>query len=250
MLNNIEVEDLGTTKEEFSLEMKKKFISNSNSMLMKGTEIIKEMFLILGVDMLLYSQQQKNPCDSKIHQYPIMIYDNPIAATLFIQEDGISFLCHVLSFLPCDHQCLLAIMEQKITEQIEAILLSYLKLLHIILLMEEAQYVILSTSFYFNTLINLLHIPNIVIINDTVLLFNYICENNPETADIIAQCFIDETSITSMNTSELSLSILICLLDEGIDLDAKVNIIKFLAVLIHSSKSLSSRTKVRFDYLN
>lgn len=55
MLNNIEVEDMGTTKEEFSLEMKKKFISNSNSMLMKGTEIIKEMFLILGVDMLLYS---------------------------------------------------------------------------------------------------------------------------------------------------------------------------------------------------
>lgn len=51
MLNNIEVEDLGTTKEEFSLEMKKKFISNSNSMLMKGTDIIKEMFLILGVDL-------------------------------------------------------------------------------------------------------------------------------------------------------------------------------------------------------
>lgn len=141
-------------------------------------------------------------------------------------------------------------MEQKITEQIESILLSYLKLLHIILLMEEAQYVLLSTSYYFTTLINLLHIPNMVIINDTVLLFNYICENNPETAGIIAQCFIDETSVTSMNTAELSLSILICLLDEGIDLEAKVNIIKFLAVLIHSSKSLSSRTKVRLDYLN
>lgn len=141
-------------------------------------------------------------------------------------------------------------MEQKITEQIESILLSYLKLLHIILLMEEAQYVLLSTSYYFTTLINLLHIPNMVIINDTVLLFNYICENNPETAGIIAQCFIDETSVTSMNTSELSLSILICLLDEGIDLEAKVNIIKFLAVLIHSSISLSSRTKVGFVYLS
>lgn len=49
MLNNIEVEDLGITKEEFTIDVKRKFISNCNSQLMEGIRIIKEMFLILGV---------------------------------------------------------------------------------------------------------------------------------------------------------------------------------------------------------
>lgn len=49
MLNNIEVEDLGIKIEEFTLEKKKKFIQNSNSQLIEGIKIIKEMFLILGV---------------------------------------------------------------------------------------------------------------------------------------------------------------------------------------------------------
>lgn len=49
MLNNIEVEDLGIKIEEFTLEKKKKFIQNSNSQLIEGIKIIKEIFLILGV---------------------------------------------------------------------------------------------------------------------------------------------------------------------------------------------------------
>lgn len=49
MLNNIEVEDLGIKPEEFTLEKKKKFISNSNSQFMEGTKIIKELFLVLKV---------------------------------------------------------------------------------------------------------------------------------------------------------------------------------------------------------
>ena len=49
MLNNIEIEDLGIEREEFTLEKKKKFISNSNVQLLEGTRIIKEIFLVLKV---------------------------------------------------------------------------------------------------------------------------------------------------------------------------------------------------------
>ena len=76
-----------------------------------------------------------------------------------------------------------------------------------------------------------IHVPELTIIHSTILLLNRICENNPTTADIIAQCFIEESNITSFSQSELSLSILICLLNEPIDLTLKMNIVKFFAVL-------------------
>lgn len=110
--------------------------------------------------------------------------------------------------------------------------------------MEEAQSILLSTSFYFSTLLQLLHIPNMSIINTTVLLLNRICENNQRTADIIAHCFIEENNSTSMNNPTLSLTVLICLLKEEIDIAMKMNIVKFLAVLIYSAQSLASRVKV------
>ena len=49
MLNNIEIEDLGIEREEFTVVKKKKFISNSNAKLLEGTKIIKEIFLVLSV---------------------------------------------------------------------------------------------------------------------------------------------------------------------------------------------------------
>lgn len=49
MLNNIEVEDLGISKDEFTLDVKRKFITNCNSQFLEGTKIIKEMFLVLNV---------------------------------------------------------------------------------------------------------------------------------------------------------------------------------------------------------
>ena len=110
--------------------------------------------------------------------------------------------------------------------------------------MEEAQTVLLSTSFYFSAFIQLIHVPELTIIHSTILLLNRICENNPTTADIIAQCFIEESNISSFAQSELSLSILICVLNEPIDLTLKMNIVKFLAVLVYSTKSLASRVKV------
>lgn len=143
------------------------------------------------------------------------------------------------------HQCILSILQQKVTDHIESVLMNYLCIFNEMLLMDEAQSILVSSSFYFSALIQLLHIPTISIINATILLFNRICENNPVTADIIAQCFIEEMNITSMNNSELSLSILICLLNEPIDVTIKMNVVKFLAVLIYSAKSLASRIKVR-----
>ena len=47
-----------------------------------------------------------------------------------------------------------------------------------------------------------------------------------------------------MNNPTLSLTVLICLLKEEIDIAMKMNIVKFLAVLIYSAQSLASRVKV------
>ena len=122
--------------------------------------------------------------------------------------------------------------------------MNYLSILGEMLLMEEAQTTLVSTSFYLSTLLQFIHIPNLVIINTTVSLFNQICENNQQATDILSQCILEENNITNVNNTELSLSILICLLDEGIDVSIKMTILKFLSILIYSTRSLSLRVKV------
>ena len=131
----------------------------------------------------------------------------------------------------------MAIFQQKITDHLESTLINYLSILGEMLLMEEAQTTLVSTSFYLSTLLQFIHIPNLIIINTTVALFNRICEYNQQATDILSQCILEENNITNVNNTELSLSILICLLDE-------MTILKFLAILIYSTKSLSLRVKV------
>ena len=138
----------------------------------------------------------------------------------------------------------MAIFQQKITDHLESTLINYLSILGEMLLMDEAQTTLVSTSFYLSTLLQFIHIPNLIIINTTVALFNRICEYNQQATDILSQCILEENNITNVNNTELSLSILICLLDEGIDISIKMTILKFLAILIYSTKSLSLRVKV------
>lgn len=85
MINNIQVEDLVDDVSEFTLEKKKKFVANCNSMVAEGDVIVHKMLETLNSD----------PSSEAILSYPKMVLDYPVASTLFVQLDGISFLCHV-----------------------------------------------------------------------------------------------------------------------------------------------------------
>lgn len=85
MINNIQVEDLVDDVSEFTLEKKKKFVANCNSMVAEGEIIVHKMFETLNAD----------PSSESILSYPKMVLDYPVASTLFVQLDGISFLCCV-----------------------------------------------------------------------------------------------------------------------------------------------------------
>ena len=85
MINSIQVEDLVDDVSEFTLEKKKKFVANCSSMVAEGDIIVHKMFETLNAD----------PSSESILSYPKMVLDYPVASTLFVQLDGISFLCRV-----------------------------------------------------------------------------------------------------------------------------------------------------------
>lgn len=92
MINNIQVEDLVDDAADFTLEKKRKFIANCNSLVVEGNDIVHKMFRTIKSDVF----------SADISSYPQIVLDYPVASTLFVQLDGISFICHVLSGLACD----------------------------------------------------------------------------------------------------------------------------------------------------
>ena len=94
-LNGIVVTDLGLEEKDFTMEKKQKFIQNCSNKFSEGKGIIQQIFMTLGVSFLNESHNQKNPADSKINTYPQLVIDYPIASTIFVQVDGIGFLCNV-----------------------------------------------------------------------------------------------------------------------------------------------------------
>ena len=49
MVNYLQLEDLGITADEFTLEKKRKFIQNCTSKFTEGSSMIKQMFLTMKV---------------------------------------------------------------------------------------------------------------------------------------------------------------------------------------------------------
>ena len=90
-LNGIEVVDLGLEEKDFTTEKKLKFIQNCSA-----------MFTTLLVRSFCASHSQNDPADPNVNSYPSLVIDYPIASTLFVEVDGISFLCTV-SFLFSSH---------------------------------------------------------------------------------------------------------------------------------------------------
>lgn len=117
---------------------------------------------------------------------------------------------------------------------------SYIRILAEMTVLEEARSILLSSSQCFRTLCELLHDTEISVIYAAVLLLSRECEEMNECGDVIAQCFLEEKS----KAEEMSLSILIRILRSNAEIDVKMTILKFLAVLVYSVKSLSMRVKV------
>lgn len=99
-LNGIEVADLGLEEKDFTTEKKLKFIQNCSAKFKEGKDIIHSMFTTLLVRSFYPSHYQNDPADPTINSYPSLVIDYPIASTLFVEVDGISFLCTVSSLSP------------------------------------------------------------------------------------------------------------------------------------------------------
>ena len=99
-LNGIEVADLGLEEKDFTTEKKLKFIQNCSAKFKEGKDIIHAMFTTLLVRSFVPSHSQNDPSDPTVNSYPSLVIDYPIASTLFVEVDGISFLCTVLSPSP------------------------------------------------------------------------------------------------------------------------------------------------------
>lgn len=96
-LNGIEVVDLGLEEKDFTTEKKLKFIQNCSAKFREGKDIVHSMFTTLLVRSFCASHSQNDPADPNVNSYPSLVIDYPIASTLFVEVDGISFLCTVPS---------------------------------------------------------------------------------------------------------------------------------------------------------
>lgn len=117
---------------------------------------------------------------------------------------------------------------------------SYISILAEMTVLEEARSTLLSSSQCFRTLCGLLHDTEISVVYATVLLLSRECEEMNECGDLIARCFLEE----KMRVEESSLAVLIKILRGDVEIDVKMTILKFLAVLVYSVKSLSLRVNV------
>ena len=121
-------------------------------------------------------------------------------------------------------------------------LLSYIHILCEITEMEEARQTISSSSLFTRTLQTLLHHSDPVIINEAVLLLSRECEEIDGYADVITECFRDERA--SSKFGKPSLVVLVDLLKTSEDMELVMDLLKFLALLVYSVKSLSKRVFV------
>ena len=107
---------------------------------------------------------------------------------------------------------------------------------------EEARQTISSSSLFTRTHQTLLHHSDPVIINEAVLLLSRECEEIDGYADVITECFRDERA--SSQFGKPSLVVLVDLLKTSEDMELVMDLLKFLALLVYSVKSLSKRVFV------
>ena len=139
---------------------------------------------------------------------------------------------------------------QELTPRIKAVVSSYLNVLNEITGIDEAVSAILSSSLFFRTLCDVLHCKDLSLIRETVMMISQKCEDVEGSADIVAQYFCGEESSYSSVFNESCLSILMSILSSSAEVELKMTILKFLAVLVYSAKTLSKKVSVLFFLLN
>ena len=108
----------------------------------------------------------------------------------------------------------------------------------------EARSTLQSSLLCFRTFCRLLHTSHYSIVHLVVQLLTRECEENDGFGDLVAKCFLEECNVSEWKDEVRGLQILIELLSEDVDIELKMVVLKFLAVLVYSIKSLTLRVKV------
>ena len=135
-------------------------------------------------------------------------------------------------------------MQLPLTADTLDILQSYIRVLTEMSVLAEARSTLQSSLLCFRTLCRLLHTSNYSIIYLVVQLLTQECEENTGFCDLVAKCFLEECNVSEWKDEVRGLQILIELLSKEVDIVLKMDVLKFLAVLVHSIKSLTLRVKV------
>ena len=137
-------------------------------------------------------------------------------------------------------------LSQHLSPHIKSVVSSYLNVLNEITGIDEAASAIVSSSLFFRTLCDVLHCKDLSLIRETVAMISQKCEDVEGSADIVAQYFCGEDTSYSSKFNESTLSILMSILSSSAEVDLKMTILKFLAVLVYSAKTLSKKVAVHF----
>ena len=137
------------------------------------------------------------------------------------------------------------VLQLPLTAETLDMLQSYICVLSEMTVLVEARSTLQSSLLCFRTLCRLLHTSHYSIVHLVVQLLTRECEENDGFGDLIAKCFLEECNVSEWKDELRGLQILIELLSEDVDINLKMVVLKFLAVLVYSIKSLPLRVKVR-----
>ena len=130
------------------------------------------------------------------------------------------------------------------TEEIKTLISSYLRVLDEFTVIEEAASTIVSSSLFFRTLRDVIHCGDNSLIEEAISIMSQKCEDVEGSAVLITRCFCEEKDGSMTCFSQTTLMILMSILNSNAKVELKMTILKFLAVLVYSVKTLSRKVTV------
>jgi hypothetical protein len=136
------------------------------------------------------------------------------------------------------------LLEQSLSPAHITLLTSYVRILSEMTVLDESRAVLLTSPLVFSSLCALLRCSEDTLLLATVQLLTHVCEDVDGCGDRVARCCLQEDSLPLLVRSLQREGSVETKVGARKVVECQVSVVKFLAVLVYSVRSLETRVKV------
>lgn len=136
------------------------------------------------------------------------------------------------------------LLEQSLSPAHITLLTSYVRILSEMTVLDESRAVLLTSPLVFSSLCALLRCSEDTLLLATVQLLTHVCEDVDGCGDRVARCCLQEDSLSLLVRSLQREGSVETKVGARKVVERQVSVVKFLAVLVYSVRSLETRVKV------